>query len=563
MQTASAADIIFNGHGPPAVWPVVLPERNVMLRIGQIKIPYRDGDSKVYKTLLKKLHIQEQEILSWKIFKKSIDARKKQEIMSVYTVDIELKHENSFLKRNRNRNIQKIEHKEYQFPKAGERLPDHPIVIVGSGPAGLFCALMLARYGYRPILLERGMDVERRQNAVERFWKTGEFQPDTNVQFGEGGAGTFSDGKLNTLVKDPFGRHRKVLELFVEFGAEPEILYVNKPHIGTDVLCHVVKAMREEIIALGGEVRFESKLTDIRTEKGQLTSICVNDEIWMDCECLVLAVGHSARDTFMMLKKRGLPMTAKSFAIGVRIEHPQEMINRSQYGMDRDDILGSASYKLTHTASNGRGVYTFCMCPGGYVVNASSEEGGCVVNGMSYHGRDSANANSAVIVTVTPEDFPSEDVMAGVEFQRFWEQRAYMEGNGRVPVQLYGDFCEDRVSQDFGKVKPVHKGATAFADLNRCLPAYVCESLKEGIKAFGHKIQGYDREDAILSGVETRTSSPIRMERDGDFQSEIRGIYPCGEGAGYAGGITSAAMDGLRIAEAIRKVYSPTEKTEK
>lgn len=563
MQTASAADIIFNGHGPPAVWPVVLPERNVMLRIGQIKIPYRDGDSKVYKTLLKKLHIQEQEILSWKIFKKSIDARKKQEIMSVYTVDIELKHENAFLKRNRNRNIQKIEHKEYQFPKAGERLPDHPIVIVGSGPAGLFCALMLARYGYRPILLERGMDVERRQNAVERFWKTGEFQPDTNVQFGEGGAGTFSDGKLNTLVKDPFGRHRKVLELFVEFGAEPEILYVNKPHIGTDVLCHVVKAMREEIIALGGEVRFESKLTDIRTEKGQLTSICVNDEIWMDCECLVLAVGHSARDTFMMLKKRGLPMTAKSFAIGVRIEHPQEMINRSQYGMDRDDILGSASYKLTHTASNGRGVYTFCMCPGGYVVNASSEEGGCVVNGMSYHGRDSANANSAVIVTVTPEDFPSEDVMAGVEFQRFWEQRAYMEGNGRVPVQLYGDFCEDRVSQDFGKVKPVHKGATAFADLNRCLPAYVCESLKEGIKAFGHKIQGYDREDAILSGVETRTSSPIRMERDGDFQSEIRGIYPCGEGAGYAGGITSAAMDGLRIAEAIRKVYSPTEKTEK
>ncbi|MFR2710810.1 MAG: NAD(P)/FAD-dependent oxidoreductase [Frisingicoccus sp.] len=563
MQTASAADIIFNGHGPPAVWPVVLPERNVMLRIGQIKIPYRDGDSKVYKTLLKKLHIQEQEILSWKIFKKSIDARKKQEIMSVYTVDIELKHENAFLKRTRNRNIQKIEHKEYQFPKAGERLPDHPIVIVGSGPAGLFCALMLARYGYRPILLERGMDVERRQNAVERFWKTGEFQSDTNVQFGEGGAGTFSDGKLNTLVKDPFGRHRKVLELFVEFGAEPEILYVNKPHIGTDVLCHVVKAMREEIIALGGEVRFESKLTDIRTEKGQLTSICVNDEIWMDCECLVLAVGHSARDTFMMLKKRGLPMTAKSFAIGVRIEHPQEMINRSQYGMDRDDILGSASYKLTHTASNGRGVYTFCMCPGGYVVNASSEEGGCVVNGMSYHGRDSANANSAVIVTVTPEDFPSEDVMAGVEFQRFWEQRAYMEGNGRVPVQLYGDFCEDRVSQDFGKVKPVHKGATAFADLNRCLPAYVCESLKEGIKAFGHKIQGYDREDAILSGVETRTSSPIRMERDGDFQSEIRGIYPCGEGAGYAGGITSAAMDGLRIAEAIRKVYSPTEKTEK
>lgn len=534
-----------------------------MLRIGQIKIPYRDGDSKIYTTLLKKLHIQEQEMLSWRIYKKSIDARKKHEIMSVYTVDVRLKHENAFLKRNRNKNIQKIEYKAYEFPKAGEGLLKHPIVITGSGPAGLFCALMLARYGYRPILLERGMDVERRQDVVGRFWGTGEFQPDTNVQFGEGGAGTFSDGKLNTLVKDPFGRHRKVLELFVEFGAEPEILYVNKPHIGTDVLCHIVKEMREEIIALGGKVCFESKLTDIRTEKGRLTSVCVNDHSWIDCECLVLAVGHSARDTFQMLKERGLPMTAKSFAIGVRIEHPQEMINQSQYGMDRDDILGSAAYKLTYTASNGRGVYTFCMCPGGYVVNASSEEGGCVVNGMSYHGRDSGNANSAVIVTVTPEDFPSDDVMAGVEFQRFWEQRAYTEGKGRIPVQLYGDFCESRVSQDFGEVRPVHKGATTFADLNRCLPTYVCESLKEAIEAFGDKIQGYDRKDAILSGVETRTSSPIRMERDGEFQSEIRGIYPCGEGAGYAGGITSAAMDGLRIAEAIRKVYRPMDESYK
>lgn len=534
-----------------------------MLRIGQIKIPYRDGDSKIYTTLLKKLHIQEQEMLSWRIYKKSIDARKKHEIMSVYTVDVRLKHENAFLKRNRNKNIQKIEYKAYEFPKAGEGLLKHPIVITGSGPAGLFCALMLARYGYRPILLERGMDVERRQDVVGRFWETGEFQTDTNVQFGEGGAGTFSDGKLNTLVKDPSGRHRKVLELFVEFGAEPEILYVNKPHIGTDVLCHIVKAMREEIIALGGKVCFESKLTDIRTEKGRLTSVCVNDHSWIDCECLVLAVGHSARDTFRMLKERGLPMTAKSFAIGVRIEHPQEMINQSQYGMDRDDILGSADYKLTYTASNGRGVYTFCMCPGGYVVNASSEEGGCVVNGMSYHGRNSGNANSAVIVTVTPEDFPSDDVMAGVEFQRFWEQRAYTEGKGRIPVQLYGDFCESRVSQNFGEVRPVHKGATTFADLNRCLPIYVCESLKEAIEAFGYKIQGYDRKDAILSGVETRTSSPIRMERDGELQSEIRGIYPCGEGAGYAGGITSAAMDGLRIAEAIRKVYRPMDESYK
>ncbi len=528
-----------------------------MLRIGQIKIPYREGDSRVFSTVLKKLHIQEKDVESWKIFKKSIDARKKQEIMAVYTVDIQLKRENAFFKRNRNKNIQKVETKDYIFPKAGEETLMHPITIVGSGPAGLFCALMLARHGYRPVLLERGMDVRRRQEAVRRFWEKGEFCAETNVQFGEGGAGTFSDGKLNTLVKDPFGRHRKVLELFVEFGADPEITYVNKPHIGTDVLCHIVEAMRNEIIALGGEVRFESRLTNIRTEKGKLEAICVNDEIWMDCECLVLAVGHSARDTFYMLKSRGLPMTAKSFAIGLRIEHPQKMINQSQYGKPFDDILGSASYKLTHTASNGRGVYTFCMCPGGYVVNASSEEGGCVVNGMSYHGRNSENANSAVIVTVTPEDFPSEDVMAGVEFQRFWEHKAWLEGQGRVPVQLYGDFCAGRVSESFGAVRPVHKGETVFADLNQCLPDYVCDSLKEGIEAFGQKIKDYNRKDALLSGVETRTSSPIRMERDAGFQSEIRGIYPCGEGAGYAGGITSAAMDGLRIAEAIRSRYQP------
>lgn len=528
-----------------------------MIRIGQIKIPYKEGDRRVLETVLKKLHIHEKDVESWKIFKKSIDARKKQDIMAVYTVDLCLKHENAFLKRNRNKNVRRVKEAAYIFPEAGEQKLSSPITIVGSGPSGLFCALMLARYGYRPILLERGMDVERRKAVVQQFWDKGEFHSETNVQFGEGGAGTFSDGKLNTLVKDPFGRHRKVLELFVEFGADPEITYVNKPHIGTDMLCHIVKAMREEIIALGGEVHFESKLTDIRTEKGQLTAVCVNDRTWFDCECLVLAVGHSARDTFSMLKNRGLPMTAKSFAIGVRVEHPQRMINESQYGLPADDILGSASYKLTHTASNGRGVYTFCMCPGGYVVNASSEAGGCVVNGMSYHGRNSENANSAIIVTVTPEDFPSDDVMAGVEFQRLWEHKAYIEGGGKVPVQLYKDFCEGKVSEAFGEVRPVHKGATVFADLNKCLPPYVCDSLKEGIEAFGHKIHDYNRGDAVLSGVETRTSSPIRMERDKDFQSEICGIYPCGEGAGYAGGITSAAMDGLRIAEAIRRVYRP------
>ena len=527
-----------------------------MLRIGQIKLPYRDGDKNVYKTTLNKLHIQEKDVLNWRIFKKSIDARK-DDIMAVYTVDLEIKKEDNFLKRNRNKNIRKVEKETYVFPDAGTNPLHKPIIIVGTGPAGLFCGLMLARNGYAPILLERGEDVDARQKSVQEFWENGTFNQESNVQFGEGGAGTFSDGKLNTLVKDPSGRNRKVLEIFTEFGADPSITYENKPHIGTDVLCHIVKAMREEICHLGGQVLFSKKLTDICIENGAVKSVCVNDSEWMECEALVLAVGHSARDTFHMLNKRNVPMTSKSFAIGVRIEHPQKMINQSQYGMDEDDVLGSAAYKLTHSCENGRGVYTFCMCPGGYVVNAASETGGTVVNGMSYHGRDSENANSALIVTVTPDDFPSDDVLAGVEFQRIWEEKAYRIGNGSVPVQLYKDFCNKQISESFGDVFPVHKGKTAFANLHDCLPSYVCESIQEGIEAFGHKIKGYNREDAILSGVETRTSSPVRIVRNSEFQSEVSGLYPCGEGAGYAGGITSAAMDGLRIAEALRKLYKP------
>lgn len=527
-----------------------------MLRIGQIKLPYREGDKKVFSHVLKKLHIQEKDVLYWRIFKKSIDARK-EDIMAVYTIDLEIKKEDAFMKRNRNKNIHKVVKEDYQFPTAGDRSLNHPIVIIGTGPAGLFAGLMLARHGYCPILLERGQDVDARQKSVEAFWENNVFHPESNVQFGEGGAGTFSDGKLNTLVKDPSGRNRKVLEIFTEFGADPSITYENKPHIGTDVLCHIVKAMREEIIQLGGQVRFLSKMTDIRIENGMVNAVCINDSEWIECDALVLAVGHSARDTFSMLNKHNVPMSSKSFAIGVRIEHPQQMINKSQYGMDYDDVLGSAAYKLTHTCENGRGVYTFCMCPGGYVVNAASETGGTVVNGMSYHKRDSANANSALIVTVTPDDFPTNDVLSGVEFQRIWEEKAFKIGKGFVPVQLYKDFCEGKSSTAFGDVLPVHKGQTTFADLQDCLPTYVCECLKEGIEAFGRKIEGYNRGDAILSGVETRTSSPVRIERNSEFQSEISGLYPCGEGAGYAGGITSAAMDGLRIAEALRKIYQP------
>ena len=379
--------------------------------------------------------------------------------------------------------------------------------------------------------------------------------PDSNVQFGEGGAGTFSDGKLNTLVKDPAMRNKKVLELFVEFGADPSILYKNKPHIGTDVLSRIVKNMREEIIGLGGEVRFESCVTDLLLEKGQLKGVEINGGETLQTQILILAIGHSARDTFSMLANRQIPMEQKSFAVGVRIQHPQEQINQAQYG-DAATLLGPADYKLTHQCLNGRGVYSFCMCPGGYVVNASSEEGRLAVNGMSYHDRGGKNANSALIVTVTPQDYPGDGPLAGVEFQRRLEEKAFQWGKGRIPVQLYGDFKEGRKTQKWGQVEPAFCGETEMADLNQILPDFICRSLTEGVEAFEKKIKGFSRPDAILAGVESRTSSPVRIPRNKDMESQIKGIYPCGEGAGYAGGITSAAMDGLKAAETIARRYA-------
>ena len=444
-----------------------------------------------------------------------------------------------------------------------------PIVIVGTGPAGLFCGYYLALHGYRPILLERGADVDTRKQNVEAFWRDGKLLPNSNVQFGEGGAGTFSDGKLNTLVKDKSGRNLEVLKTFVRFGAKESILYEAKPHIGTDVLSEVVKRMREEIIRLGGAVRFNCQMTDMLVEKDRITGVVINGQEKLACSQLVLAIGHSARDTFSMLYDKKLPMEAKAFAVGFRVEHSQELINISQYGLKQPGELGAAPYKVTAKTSVGRGVYSFCMCPGGYVVNASSEEGRLAVNGMSYSKRDGQNANSAIIVAVTPEDFGSGHPLAGIEFQRRLEQKAFEAGRGKIPVQSYGDFkacVEGQAGQaaqeplerekTSAKLLPQCRGDYEWADLTGILPEECNQAFVEGMESFERQIQGFASPETILSGVESRTSSPVRIIRDDKLQATIRGVYPCGEGAGYAGGITSAAMDGIRVAEVIASDYA-------
>ncbi len=546
-----------------------------MIRLNQLKLPVDHTEAQLLHKTAQYLRIPEAEILNLQIVRQSLDARKKPELFYSYSVNVSVKREEKVYKEAVRRlgkaNVLLAEPVEYHFPAEGTKEQKHPTVIIGMGPAGLFCGYYLAQHGYAPIILERGADVEARQADVEAFWQTGKLKPDSNVQFGEGGAGTFSDGKLNTLVKDKHGRNTEVLKTFVKHGADPAILYQAKPHIGTDVLSRVVKGMREEILRLGGEVRFHSQVTEILTKNGQVTGVKVNDMEEIPCEQVVLAPGHSARDTFSMLYEKQFPMSAKPFAVGFRVEHPQSLINVSQYGAEAVKGLGAAAYKVTAKTSTGRGVYSFCMCPGGYVVNASSEPGRLAVNGMSYSGRDGKNANSAIIVAVTPADYGSEHPLAGIAFQRGLEQRAYTLCEGKLPVQRYGDFREkvtgehrteeaDAQQADRETLEPQCKGAYEWADLTGILPEECNRAFVEGMDSFDRQIHGFAAPGAILTGVESRTSSPVRIERDEELQSAIRGCYPCGEGAGYAGGITSAAMDGIRVAEQIASQFAPLQR---
>lgn len=573
-----------------------------MLRVNQIKMNTDHTAEQLRKKAAALLRIPKEDVLDMKIVRRSIDARSKPEIFYSYCLDVKVRGEEKVLHRfqGRQAKVHRQEPVGYSFPETGGKRRECPVVIVGMGPAGLFCGYFLALHGHRVILLERGKCVEERRKDVEAFWETGRLDEASNVQFGEGGAGAFSDGKLNTLVKDAEGRNGAILEALVKFGAKDSILYEAKPHLGTDVLQRVVRNMRNEIVRLGGEVRFQSCVTDIDVRQGKIAGVVINGEERLACEQLVLAIGHSARDTFSMLYEREVPMEAKAFAVGLRVEHPQSMVNESQYGAADPGSLGAASYKVAAKSRNGRGVYSFCMCPGGYVVNASSELGRTVVNGMSYSGRGGANANSAVIVSVTPEDFGSAHPLAGMEFQRRLEEKAYELGQGRIPAQRYGEFRERVLAQagsdpgnaaegisgglrvsDRGSalecaadgvpdalegsgnagcggncvserpVEPQCKGGYVWADLSGLLPGELSEAFLDGMESFGRQIKGFNRPDTVLLGVESRTSSPVRIARDETMQSAVRGLYPCGEGAGYAGGIASAAMDGLRVAERI------------
>jgi hypothetical protein len=520
-----------------------------LIRIRGINVLVTSDSPQVIKQkIAKKLRIDSKEIIDYKIHKKSIDARCKANVLYVYELDVTLKNEKKVIN---NPNVFLTPNEEYVAPSPGiEELKDN-IVVVGSGPAGLFASYILVENGYKVIVIERGESIDKRIESVNNFWQTNNLNKNSNVQFGEGGAGTFSDGKLNTQVSDKYNRTKKVLETFVKFGAPKDILYAQHPHIGTDILKNVIKNMREEIIKLGGEFYFETCLTNILIKDKKIEGIIVNDDKTIPCSNLVLAIGHSARDTFKLLYDLGLDMEAKPFAVGLRIINSQEVINKSQYG-NFANILPPASYKLTYQTSKNRGVYSFCMCPGGYVVNASSENNRLTINGMSNYKRDSKSANSALVVTISPKDFGTNP-LDGVEFQRKLEEKAYQLGNGYIPVQTVNDYINNELKEDIKSNMDI-KGKYKKANLNLLFPEYINESLKEGLNEFDKKINMFTK-NAILAGVEDRTSSPLRIKRDDNFVSNIKGIYPCGEGAGYAGGITTAGVDGIKVAEEIIKKY--------
>ena len=529
-----------------------------MIRIKNVKLKYGEDKNSLLDKACKKIRIQKENVESYSIFRESLDVRKKDNIFYIYTLDLKVKNESKILKANKNPDVTMAEYIKYEYPKADIKPNTRPIV-VGFGPAGMFAALILAQTGFKPIVFERGRDADNRLKDIEKLRTEGILNPNSNVQFGEGGAGTFSDGKLNTRIKNP--RSSKVMEEFVLNGAPEEILYAHNPHIGTDRLVGVVKNIRERIISLGGEIHFESCITDIKTENGKIKSVVVNNDKEIPCDDVILSVGHSARDTFEMLYKKDIKMIQKPFAMGARIEHKQSMINKSQYGDEKKaEYFGPAEYKLTYTASNKRGVYTFCMCPGGYVVPAASEENMSAVNGMSYYDRGGENANSALLVQIFPEDFGTDHPLGGMYMQRELEKKAFeMAGGGyKVPAQSVGDFLNKNSEPQFEHIKTTYKPDITLCDLDRLFPEYMTDAMREGIVAMGRKIKGFDSPDALLIAPESRSSSPVRIERNADnfFSVSAEGLYPCGEGAGYAGGIVSAAVDGISAAEMVVKRYN-------